>query len=97
LRISWVWASGTKLARIRPCANSSASHIASFTSASGGSEGGADGAGATAGAGGCGGVDGLCTGARFASLMARSGPIIDGCCSGAPSLGVAPSHIGSVE
>src|SRR4030088_3235873 len=28
----WVWASGTKLARIRPCANSSASHIASLTS-----------------------------------------------------------------
>ena len=27
LRISCVWVSGTKLARIRPCANSSASHI----------------------------------------------------------------------
>jgi hypothetical protein len=32
LRISWVWASGTKLARIRPYANSSASHIASLMS-----------------------------------------------------------------
>jgi hypothetical protein len=32
LRMSWVGVSGTKLARIRPCANNSASHIASLTS-----------------------------------------------------------------
>jgi len=32
LRISWVCVFGTKLARIRPCANSSASHIASLMS-----------------------------------------------------------------
>ena len=32
LRISCVCVSGTKLARIRPCANNSASHIASLTS-----------------------------------------------------------------
>src|SRR5712671_3617576 len=65
--------------------------------ASGGSEGGADGAGATAGAGGCRGVDGLCTGARFASLMLARARSSMAAVLAHPALGVAPNHIGSVE